>query len=68
MRRPWASAWPWRWPSAWSRLLARLDMKMIVSPTLAALVYVGTQALCLGAASLSFRKVASLDPAMVFRG
>ena len=48
--------------------LARLDMKMIVSPTLTALVYVGTQALCLGAASLSFRKVASLDPAMVFRG
>jgi putative ABC transport system permease protein len=48
-------------------VLARLDMKMIVSPTLAGLVYVGTQALCLGAASLSFRKVASLDPAIVFR-
>lgn len=48
--------------------LARLDMKMIVSPTLTALVYGGTQVLCLGAASLSFRKVASLDPAMVFRG
>jgi len=49
-------------------LLARLDMKMIVSPTLAGLVFIGTQALCVGAASLSFRKVASLDPAMVFRG
>jgi putative ABC transport system permease protein len=49
-------------------VLARLDMKMIVSPTLVALVYGGTQMLCLGAASLSFRKVASLDPAMVFRG
>jgi putative ABC transport system permease protein len=49
-------------------MLARLDMKMIVSPTLTALVYAGTQALCLGAASLSFRKVASVDPAMVFRG
>jgi putative ABC transport system permease protein len=48
--------------------LARLDMKMIVSSTLTILVYAGTQALCLGAASLSFRKVASLDPAMVFRG
>jgi putative ABC transport system permease protein len=48
--------------------LARLDMKMIMSPTLTALVYAGTQGLCLGAASLSFRKVASLDPAMVFRG
>ncbi len=49
-------------------VLARLDMRMIVSPMLAALVFVGTQVLCLGAAILSFRKVASLDPAMVFRG
>jgi putative ABC transport system permease protein len=49
-------------------LLARLDMKMNVSPFLAAVVFVGTQALCLGAGLLSFRKVASLDPAMVFRG
>jgi putative ABC transport system permease protein len=48
--------------------LARLDMKMVISPTLAALVFVGTQVLCLGAALLSFRKVASLDPAIVFRG
>jgi putative ABC transport system permease protein len=48
--------------------LAQLDMKMVISPTLTALVYAGTQALCLGAASLSFRKVGSLDPAMVFRG
>jgi putative ABC transport system permease protein len=43
-------------------------MKMIVSPTVTALVFVGTQVLCLGAAILSFRKVASLDPALVFRG
>ena len=49
-------------------ILARLDMKMIVSPTTAASVFVGTQALCLGAAILSFRKVAALDPAIVFRG
>ncbi|MGP0070296.1 MAG: ABC transporter permease [Isosphaeraceae bacterium] len=49
-------------------VLERFDMRMTVSPTLAALVFVGTQALCLGAASLSFRKVASLDPAIVFRG
>jgi putative ABC transport system permease protein len=48
--------------------LSRYDMKMNVSPTLAALVFLGTQALCLGAAVLSFRKVASLDPAIVFRG
>ena len=49
-------------------ILSRLDMKMIVTPTLAGLVLVGTQALCVAAASLSFHKVASLDPAMVFRG
>jgi len=48
--------------------LARADMRMSVSPTVAALVFVGTQVLCLGAAFLSFRKVASLDPAIVFRG
>jgi putative ABC transport system permease protein len=49
-------------------LLANFDIKIIVSPTLAALVFVGTQMLCVGAASLSFRKVASVDPALVFRG
>ena len=49
-------------------VLSRLDMTMIVSPTLAALVFVGTQALCLGAALMSCRKVAMVDPAIVFRG
>jgi putative ABC transport system permease protein len=49
-------------------VLYYFDMKMIVSPTLAGLVFVGTQALCVAAASLSFHKVASLDPAIVFRG
>ena len=49
-------------------VLAKLDMKMIVSPTLLVLVFVGTQTLCLAAALFSLRKVASLDPAMVFRG
>ena len=67
-RRPWAMVWPWPWRLAWRRSWRSFDMKMIVSPTLAGLVFVGTQALCVGAASLSFRKVASLDPAIVFRG
>jgi putative ABC transport system permease protein len=48
--------------------LAGLDMAMIVTPTLYALVFAGTLALCLAAASLSFRKVARIDPAIVFRG
>ena len=49
-------------------VLAGLDMKMIVTPTLCALVFAGTLALCLTASTLSFRKVARLDPAIVFRG
>jgi putative ABC transport system permease protein len=49
-------------------IMANLDMKMILSPKVSILVFVGTQLLCMGAAILSFRKVASLDPAMVFRG
>jgi putative ABC transport system permease protein len=49
-------------------ILERLDMKMIVGPGLVAAVFVGTQAMCLSAALLSFKKVATLDPAIVFRG
>jgi putative ABC transport system permease protein len=49
-------------------ILASLDMKMIVTPTLCALVFVGTLGLCLAASTFSYRKVASLDPAIVFRG
>jgi len=49
-------------------VLARLDMRMIITPTVYATAFVGTLALCLAASALSFRKVASLDPAIVFRG
>jgi putative ABC transport system permease protein len=49
-------------------VLAGLDMKMIVTPTLCALVFVGTLALCLAASIFSCRRVAALDPAIVFRG
>jgi putative ABC transport system permease protein len=48
--------------------LAWLDMKLMLTPMLYATVFLGTQALCLGASTLSFRKIASLDPAIVFRG
>jgi putative ABC transport system permease protein len=34
---------------------------------LGATVFLGTFVLCLGAAMISFRKVASIDPALVFR-
>ena len=49
-------------------ILEHFEMKMIISPTLAGLVFIGTQALCIAAASLSFGKVAAVDPALVFRG
>src|SRR5208282_259767 len=49
-------------------LLVRLDMKMVVTRGMAALVFVATQVLCLSASIVSFRKVRSLDPAIVFRG
>jgi putative ABC transport system permease protein len=48
--------------------LDRLDMRMTVTPAIFATVFVGTQVLCLSASVISFRKVQSLDPAIVFRG
>lgn len=48
--------------------MASIDLKLIIAPQLAATVAVGTVVLCLAAAMISFRKVASIDPALVFRG
>ncbi|WP_165252207.1 ABC transporter permease [Paludisphaera soli] len=48
-------------------LLAGLDLKLIIHPTLVGNVFVGAVALCLGASLISFRKIAGLDPAVVFR-
>ncbi len=50
---------------------AAVDLKLdiLVTPRFAASVFAqGTLALCLGASAISFRKVATLDPALVFRG
>jgi len=47
--------------------MAKIDLKLIIEPQLAAAVAVGTVVLCLAAAMISFRKVASIDPALVFR-
>jgi putative ABC transport system permease protein len=49
-------------------VLASLDLRLSLTPLLAVSVFLGTLALCLGASALSCRKVATLDPAMVFRG
>jgi hypothetical protein len=41
--------------------------EILFSPGFAATVFVGTIVMCLGAAMVSFRRVASIDPALVFR-
>jgi putative ABC transport system permease protein len=48
-------------------LAARADLKLIMPLPFVAAVGVGTLLLCLGAALLSFRKVAGIDPGLVFR-
>jgi putative ABC transport system permease protein len=48
-------------------LLAKLYLNVLVSPSFAAAVFVGTVLMCLGSAVFSFRRVAGIDPALVFR-
>ncbi len=47
--------------------LAKLYLTMWTSPQFVALVFAGTLVMCLGAAMLSFRRVAGIAPALVFR-
>ncbi len=49
-------------------VVTAFDLKLDVSPAFAALVFLGTVGLCLAASTVSFRRVATLDPAVVFRG
>jgi putative ABC transport system permease protein len=49
-------------------LIARAGLKLIIPPAVVAVVFVGTIVFCLAAALISFRKVATIDPALVFRG
>ena len=49
-------------------VIRRISLKLIITPSFAAIVFVGSILMCLGAAMISFRKVASIDPALVFRG
>jgi putative ABC transport system permease protein len=48
-------------------VIAKADLKLIIVPELTLSVFVGTVVLCLVSALVSFRKVASIDPALVFR-
>ncbi len=49
-------------------LMASIDLRLKIAPSLSVVVFLGTLVLCVGASAVSFRKVASLDPALVFRG
>lgn len=44
-----------------------LGVDIIISPEFAALLFGGSLALCLGASLLTFRRIVSIDPALVFR-
>jgi putative ABC transport system permease protein len=48
-------------------VMKNIDLKLIIPMELYVIVLFGAIALCLGAAVISFRKVASIDPALVFR-
>ena len=48
--------------------ITKIDLKLIIPPAFAAIVFVGSVLMCLAAAMISFRKVAAIDPALVFRG
>lgn len=47
--------------------MASIDLKLIIQPSFALTVAVGTVVMCLAASLISFRKVAGIDPALVFR-
>jgi putative ABC transport system permease protein len=49
-------------------LITKIDLKLIITPEFALVVLFGTVAMCLASAMVSFRKVATIDPALVFRG
>jgi putative ABC transport system permease protein len=48
-------------------LIYKIDLKLVIPNELAVAVFFGAIVLCLTAAMISFRKVASIDPALVFR-
>jgi putative ABC transport system permease protein len=48
-------------------VMAGIHLTVLLEPPFAAAVFVGTVLMCLGAALFSFRRVAGIDPALVFR-
>jgi putative ABC transport system permease protein len=51
-----------------AEVVAGMDLRLAITDSLTAVVFGGALAVCLVAAVLSFRKVATIDPALVFRG
>ena len=48
-------------------VIAQADLKLIIEPGFTVAVALGTLALCLFSSLIAFRKVAGIDPALVFR-
>jgi putative ABC transport system permease protein len=48
-------------------LLQKIDLRLIIPNSFLIGVFFGSLVMCLGAAMISFRKVAKIDPALVFR-
>jgi putative ABC transport system permease protein len=48
-------------------LMNGLELKLLIIPNVWAATFAGTLVFSLAASMISFRKVAKLDPAMVFR-
>ena len=48
-------------------LIYKIDLKLVIPNSLSVAVFIGSILLCLSASMISFRKVASIDPALVFR-
>jgi putative ABC transport system permease protein len=48
-------------------LMAGIHLNVLLSPGFSATVFAGTVLMCLGSALFSFRRVAGIDPALVFR-
>jgi putative ABC transport system permease protein len=48
-------------------LIYKIDLKLVIPNSLSVAVFIGSIVLCLAASMISFRKVASIDPALVFR-
>jgi putative ABC transport system permease protein len=57
----------WAQSSVLGPVMAGIGLKLIIPHIMLAWVFAGTVALCLLAAVVAFRKVAGIDPALVFR-